>query len=372
MKTSLKIASSCLFVSGILFAGSIAYGDTNGKSTPASHGAAPTAKDEPKPAASPTAAPAKTEEKVTGPTPDEVIETLRSGNRRYASGDSLHPRNDQDRRSETYAGGQHPIVSLLSCADSRVPPELIFDSGIGDLFVIRIAGNVADTDEIATIEYGVGHLHTPLIMVMGHTKCGAVAAVVDGAKLHGNLAALVDNIQAPAATVKDANPGLKGQTLNNKVIRANVFQSMQDLLEQSEEVRELVEAKKVKIVGAVYDINSGFIDWLGEHPRQEEILSSPLKEKTKHDGELTADDHADDHNDAHTPKSTKSHAAPAKKDAHTSAKDGHSSAAKKNIADKNPDAKTTQASALKTYGPLSAFVIGSLALSAVFLHLVRR
>ncbi|MBC7784528.1 MAG: carbonic anhydrase [Burkholderiales bacterium] len=284
--------------------------------------------------------------KALPPTADEVIETLRDGNRRFTSGDAVHPRADQDRRSQTYSDGQNPIVSLLSCADSRVPPELIFDAGIGDLFVIRIAGNVADTDEIATIEYGVGHLHTPLVVVMGHTKCGAVGAIVDGADLHGHLAALTDNIRPAAARVREENPTLKGQSLINKVVRANVFQSIEDLVANSAEMRTLIEKKQVKVVGAVYDINSGFIDWLGEHPRQKEILSAPPKPvPATHAGRNT-------------------HAKPQKPDSHTAptpAKDGHSAVTPQ-----------TSAGPLKKYGPFAAFAVGSLALSAVVLHLVRK
>ena len=105
---------------------------------------------------------------------DEALQKLIAGNARFAAGEPTAQHQDQARRCETVAGGQHPYVTILSCADSRVPPEIVFDAGLGDLFVIRIAGNVADTDEIATIEYGVGHLNSPLIVVMGHTKCGAV------------------------------------------------------------------------------------------------------------------------------------------------------------------------------------------------------
>src|SRR5688572_831747 len=165
---------------------------------------AATANDPPAPAAA--AAP----QAVTA---DQALKSLASGNERFVASTSEHPRTDQDRRRLTYSGGQHPIATVLSCSDSRAPVEIVFDQGIGDLFVVRVAGNVSDVDEIATIEYGVGHLHTPLIVVLGHTKCGAVTAVVDGAELHGNLALLVDNIIPAAEQAKHEHPELKGAEL---------------------------------------------------------------------------------------------------------------------------------------------------------------
>jgi carbonic anhydrase len=161
---------------------------------------------------------------------------------------------------------------VLACADSRVPVELLFDQGIGDLFTVRVAGNVADTDEIGTVEYGVDHLGAPLIVVMGHAKCGAVTAVVNDTKLPPNIAKLVDNIKPYAERVKRENPNLKGDALIAAATRANVFQSIEDMLEQSPEIRELVAHGKVKVVGAVYDIHGGTVQWLGPHPNQSRLL----------------------------------------------------------------------------------------------------
>jgi carbonic anhydrase len=220
------------------------------------HAAAPAAAHEPAPA---------------GPTPGVALATLEEGNMRFVAGDAQGPRRDQPRRCETF-GGQHPFAAILACADSRVPVEIVFDAGIGDLFTVRVAGNVADTDEIGTLEYGVDHLGIPLIVVLGHTKCGAVTAVVEGAEVHDNIAKLVDNIVPAAARTRQKYPTLKGQALVSAAVKMNVWQSMEDLISHSKVVREKLAAGKVKVVGGVYDLHSGAVEWMGEHPNQVDLL----------------------------------------------------------------------------------------------------
>lgn len=205
-------------------------------------------------------------------TPDVALAQLRDGNQRFASGTFQDPRRGQERRCETFSGGQHPVAAVLSCADSRAPAELIFDQGIGDLFVIRVAGNVADTDEIGTLEYGVGHLGIPLIVVLGHGKCGAVTAVVDGAEVHGCIGQLVDNIVPAVKKARGADPKAKGGALVDVAIRFNVQQSIEDMLRRSDTIREAVKSGKVKVVGAVYDLHMGGIEWIGGHPVEAELL----------------------------------------------------------------------------------------------------
>lgn len=203
--------------------------------------------------------------------PDQAWNMLREGNMRFTRGVTEHPNSDSGRREEV-AGSQNPFAVIHSCADSRVPVERIFDRGIGDLFVVRIAGNVSDTDEVGTIEYGVGHLHSPLVVVMGHSACGAVKAVVGGAEVHGSIPRLVDNVIPAVEWVKKNRPDLKGDDLINASIEANVWQSIDDLFTRSEEVRGLVEKNELKVVGAVYDLASGRVRWLGEHPYQDRLL----------------------------------------------------------------------------------------------------
>lgn len=205
------------------------------------------------------------------PTAEEALKRLVAGNSRFVAGKPEHPNQNADRRIAV-STGQNPFVTVLSCADSRVPVEMLFDQGIGDTFVVRVAGNVADTDEIGTIEYGVGHLNTPLLVVLGHTSCGAVKAVVEGAKVHGSIPELVDNIVPAAEKAKAANPEAKGAALVGAAVNANVWVSIDDLFKRSPEVRELVSGGKLKVVGAVYHLDTGEVEWLGSHKEQARLL----------------------------------------------------------------------------------------------------
>ncbi len=126
---------------------------------------------------------------------DEALKMLKDGNARFVEGKATHPHQDAARRALTAGQGQHPVATVLSCSDSRAPVELLFDQGIGDLFVVRVAGNVAATDEIGSMEYAVDHLNTPVVVVLGHSQCGAVTAVVEGAKLPPSIGALVAPIK---------------------------------------------------------------------------------------------------------------------------------------------------------------------------------
>jgi len=216
----------------------------------------------------------------SGPTPDQAYQFLREGNHRFAIGQSDYPNTGPERR-ERVAAAQNPFAAVLSCADSRVPVELLFDRGIGDVFVVRVAGNVADGDEIGSIEYAAGHLNVPLAVVLGHSSCGAVKAVASGAEVHGSLPGLVDNIIPAVEWVKKNRPELQGEELVNAAIEANVWQSIDDLITNSEEVRTRLENRKLKVVGAVYDLVSGKVRWLGEHPYQDSIVTSARSEHAK-------------------------------------------------------------------------------------------
>ena len=118
-----------------------------------------------------------------GISPQQAMERLREGNARFQSAKSIHPDLGPARLRQTAEEGQHPFATILTCSDSRVPPELVFDQGVGDIFVVRVAGNVCGEDEAGTIEYGADHLKTPLLVVLGHSRCGAVTAVATDAKL---------------------------------------------------------------------------------------------------------------------------------------------------------------------------------------------
>ena len=208
---------------------------------------------------------------------DDAIKMLADGNARFVAATPARPHQDQARLCETFTGGQHPYAAVLACADSRVPPELIFDAGIGDLFVVRVAGNVADVDETGTIEYGVEHLGINAIVVMGHAKCGAVTAVVEGAHVTKNIELLVDNIAPAAEQARKSFPQLTGARLVDKAIRANVNRAVADLM-KSDVIRTRVEAGTLKIVGGVYSLHTGEVDWL--EPATTSAIATSTEEKS--------------------------------------------------------------------------------------------
>ncbi len=208
-----------------------------------------------------------------------AIEKLKAGNLRFLEGRSVHPRLDEGVRYNTGTEGQKPFATVMACSDSRVPVEILFDQGIGDLFVIKVAGNVSDVDEIGSIEYGIAHLSTPVMVVLGHTHCGAVTAVTMNDKVHGNIPALVDNI-VPAVKKAEAKYNFyKGEDLIPYAIEENVWQSVSDLFYFSKDARELVAKGKLAVIGAIYDIETGKVRWLGQHPHQAELLKSGKDKK---------------------------------------------------------------------------------------------
>lgn len=193
--------------------------------------------------------------------PDGPLKELKNGNSRFFSGTPTHPNAGLSRVAET-AGGQKPFAVVLACSDSRVPPELIFDRGVGDLFVVRDAGNVADPVVIGSIEYGVDHLHAPLVVVVGHTRCGAVEAAVSGYHGDGSIGSIIEKIDPVVSAVRSANPDLKGDGFVKAVVEANVRNSIADLLQRSKKVSEALRAGKISIVGAIYDVSDGRVTWL--------------------------------------------------------------------------------------------------------------
>jgi carbonic anhydrase len=202
----------------------------------------------------------------------EAVRILKEGNARYVEDKLKHPHQDRERRALTSSQGQHPFATVLTCADSRTPPEIIFDQGIGDLFVVRVAGNVAATDEIGSIEYAVDHLATPLVVVMGHSQCGAVSAVLDDAKLPPNIATLAEPIRPAVAKARADHPGAARDVLLNAAITDNVWQAIADMFQQSPIIRDKVKAGQVRVVGALYNIDSGQVQMLGPHPDQDKLV----------------------------------------------------------------------------------------------------
>ena len=145
---------------------------------------------------------------------------------------------------------------------------------MGDIFVIRVAGNTMGVSETATIEYGTEHLHTPLLVVMGHTSCGAVKAACSHAHLEGSLPQLIAHIEPAVQRAEKLNPGASGEQIIDEAIRENVWQSIFDLLKSSDIARTLVSTGELQIVGAVCDISTGKVEFLGEHPWQSELITA--------------------------------------------------------------------------------------------------
>ena len=195
----------------------------------------------------------KTEGNVTA---DSVLAELTAGNAHHVAHRYQHPHETAERQREL-ASSQSPHAEILSCADSRVPPELIFDQGLGDLFIIRVAGNVVSDTELGSLEYGAEHLHVPLLVVMGHQHCGAVTAAVEGGEAEGHIAALV-NLLRPAV---EKTRGMPGDHVENAVT-ANVEMVVKQLRASTPILAKLVSEGKLKVVGAVYSLDTGKVTWL--------------------------------------------------------------------------------------------------------------
>jgi carbonic anhydrase len=178
--------------------------------------------------------------------PEQALQELIAGNRRYALGAGIHPHQTLHRRDEI-ASAQHPFAAVVSCSDSRVPPEIIFDCGLGDLFVVRSAGHVLDDALLASVQYAVEHLGVGLILVLGLGDCGAVKAALEGFKAADPLSALLGKIQPAVA----AASGRAGDQLDNAVI-----QNIQLTLAR---LKEMAWAKERLILGAQYSLKSGLV-----------------------------------------------------------------------------------------------------------------
>lgn len=193
----------------------------------------------------------------------EALQKLKAGNARFAA-DKPSTRDVGKARRAELAKGQKPFAIVLACADSRVTPELIFDQGLGDLFVLRLAGNVADPAILGSIEYAIEHLHTPLIVVLGHESCGAVKAAVDGGKIDGNLGWLVERVHAGKDLPKDPEAALAAGIKNNVLYQVEQFST------QSKVIKEFVHAKRLQLAAGVYSLSSGKVDWLDLPETKEE------------------------------------------------------------------------------------------------------
>jgi carbonic anhydrase len=188
--------------------------------------------------------------KMTG---TEALQVLLAGNERFISGKLEHPNHCEESRKNLVAG-QEPIAVVLACADSRVPPVDVFDQGLGDLFILRVAGNVLNDHILGSIEYAVSHLHAPLVMVMGHSSCGAVGAVAQGVKLAGHIATLTPSIDAALKKTK----GIEGHWTNNAAME--LARATAKKIEESEPIiADMAKDGKVLVVATYYDLDTGVV-----------------------------------------------------------------------------------------------------------------
>lgn len=213
-------------------------------------------------------------------TPDQALATLREGNARFAAGQSVAPPLGPGFR-RSLARGQSPYAIVVCCADSRVPPEHVFNAGLGDLFVIRVAGNSCDPDTLASIEYAAEHLATPLCVVLGHESCGAVGACI--AELQGHyrpesnaLAALLEHLQPSVQKALAENLG--GKQLSQRAEEENAQATALDCLRRSPVLQQLLRLQRFRIVPARYHLDSGAVEWLPERPLIAEPPPAPHTE----------------------------------------------------------------------------------------------
>ena len=181
-------------------------------------------------------------------TAEESLNLLKEGNRRYLTASAMSGDISSARRQQTAEQGQHPYAAVVACSDSRVIPEAIFSCSLGDLFTVRVAGNVLDAHQLGSVEYAAAHLGCPLVVVLGHTRCGAISAALSS-RSDGFIRAITDEIRKAAGAEKDPA----------KICRLNVRRGVQLLREAFHQHPEI---HSLKVIGAIYDTESGEVHWL--------------------------------------------------------------------------------------------------------------
>jgi carbonic anhydrase len=191
--------------------------------------------------------------------PAEAIARLKDGNNRYTNGNLQHPGQTTERRAEL-AKSQHPFAIIVSCSDSRVPPEIVFDQGLGDLFICRVAGNVINDESLGSIEYAVVHLGVRLILVLGHQRCGTVQAAKETIAAKGKA---LGHIESLVTAMKPAVEATVNADLD-ATIKANVKHVVDALRSTTPILKPKVDADELKVVGANYSLDTGFVSFLDE------------------------------------------------------------------------------------------------------------
>ena len=194
-------------------------------------------------------------------TPQDALQALIDGNERFVSGNTLN--QDFKRQIEKTSGGQSPYVAVLSCLDSRVPPEIVFDQGIGDMFVGRVAGNIEDIHMIGSFEFAKVVVGTKLLVVMGHTSCGAVGGACQDVKLD-NLTHLLSDIRPAVELVQTRHPNKNvcADPHVDEIAEENVIRTVKDIRSKSQAISELENEGKLKVVGAMYDVSTGEVTFI--------------------------------------------------------------------------------------------------------------
>lgn len=193
----------------------------------------------------------------------QAFKLLEEGNLRFTSDQAIQDNISIAKRADLSTNGQKPFATILSCSDSRVPPELIFDQALGDLFVVRDAGNIVDPVIMGSIEYGAEHLGTSVIIVLGHEKCGAVKATVDGGHPEGSIGEIVKRIQPAYELVMTSNKLIKLEksAYYTQTEDQNIRNAVQEVI-KSDIVKKLIEEKKVIVIGAKYDLDTGKVEYI--------------------------------------------------------------------------------------------------------------
>ena len=199
---------------------------------------------------------------MSAQTAEQVLQRLLAGNARYRDGHATHPNQTRQTR-ESLEGGQHPIAAIVACSDSRVPPSLIFDQGLGDLFVIRVAGNIVGEVTLASVEYAVAALRVPLVLVLGHSGCGAVTAALEGHALPGHLPYLAGYIaEAVQIARRESKAAQAGGDVLTNAINANARIAARDLQKESHLIQDAVITGRVQVRAAYYDMHDGAVTLL--------------------------------------------------------------------------------------------------------------
>ena len=206
---------------------------------------------------------------------------LVNGNARFVSGKVAKKDLSQAKRDELLKG-QKPFAAIVSCSDSRVPPELLFDQGLGDIFIIRDAGNIVDPVSMGSVEYAVEHTKVPLVVVLGHEKCGAVTATVEGGEAPGSIGSIVETIKPAVDKVKES-----GVTSKDEIIEKSADENIKEVVAKIQEspiIKEAMEKGQVSVIGAKFHIGTGKVEWLdGSAPEEKSAEKSTDKAADKPD-----------------------------------------------------------------------------------------